>query len=487
MLSVQWVANMVELLGGRYRVLQSIGSGGCGLAWLVEDTHLPSKRRCVIKQLKPAVSDETARRIIAERFSREAVILEELGLLSDQIPDLYDFFTENEEFYLVQEWIDGETLQERVRRAGVLSEADTRHILTSLLRLLEKVHANGIIHRDIKPNNIVLRTRDGLPVLIDFGAVKDLYATAVSPDGVTSSSIVIGSPGFMALEQTAGRPVYASDLYSLGLTAMFLLTGKQPKDLTDKSSGEIHWRADAAPVSLELSQALERATRNAPQERFQSAGEMLAVLEDDERTRVAIRQVEPLPPLEPPLAETYIAPPRRVWPAWALVGVLTVGCGAGGYFYRQQSRAAAQTQAALNNANAELAQAREAKVTAEKRTRAAEDKARKAEQAAKQIWRVATIENQTEAPVSYEVLNPDGGWDSYTIEPAAARTHWRLNTEIMVKFNQNNGFLRREKTQALRGATTVLGHEPNEEEQNRAKGFTFKKDETTSDIVLAES
>ena len=478
MLSVQRVAKMTELLCGRYRILEAIGSGGCGQAFLVEDTHMPSKRRCVIKQLKPVAKDEATRRIIAERFNREAVILEELGHLSDQIPDLFDFFTENEEFYLVQEWIAGETLQERIYRAGVMAEADTRHILTSLLLLLEKVHANGIIHRDIKPNNVVLRTRDGLPVLIDFGAVKDLYAAVVTPDAMTSSSIVIGSPGFMSLEQTAGRPVFASDLYSLGLTAIYLLTGKQPKDLTDKTTGEIHWRTDAAHISRELTAILARATRSAPGERFQSAGEMLAALTEDEATRVVVRQVQPLEQINNNAGEFAEVPERRVWPVWVLAGFLGAFCLAGTYFYRQKSLEAVAAQSALFAANQELNEAREAKSVAEKRAKNAEEKARKTEQATKQIWRVATLNNQTDRTVSYDVLNPDGGWDTYTIEPAAARTHWRLNTEILVKFNESNGFLRREKMQPLRGASTVLGHEPNEEEQNRAKSFYFKLDES---------
>jgi serine/threonine-protein kinase len=477
---------MTELLGGRYRVLQTIGSGGCGQALLVEDTRLPSHRRHVIKQLKPVVTDPEARRIIAERFAREAVILEELGLLSDQIPDLYDFFTEDDEFYLVQEWIEGETLQERVRRAGALSEPDVRHIIANLLRLLEKVHANGIIHRDIKPNNVVLRTRDGLPVLIDFGAVKDLYATVSSPDGVVTRSVVIGSPGYMALEQAAGRPVFASDLYGLGLTALYLLSGRQPADLMDKSTGEVRWPVPAVSLTKELETILKRAARAAPNERYQTAGEMLEALEADERTRVAARQVESLDQF-PEYAPPPLSPSRRVWPAWALSGALALGYGAVGYFYYQKHAQAAQTQAALETAGKELAAARASREEAEKRSRNAEEKARKTEQAAKQIWRVANIANGTGQFVSYEVLNAEGGWDSFTLEPDETRAHWRLNTELIVRFSQSSSFLRREKTQPVRGASVIMGREPNEDEKNSAKTVTFRKDEPAGDIILAEN
>ena len=138
---------------------------------------------------------------------------------------------------------------QKVKEEGVFSEGQVKDILLSLLPVLDYIHSQGIIHRDIKPENIMLRERDGKPVLIDFGAVKEVVATIVDLDGSPTSSIVIGSPGFMPLEQAAGKPVFASDLYSLGLTAIYLLTGKRPKELTDLLTGEISWRKYAADVS----------------------------------------------------------------------------------------------------------------------------------------------------------------------------------------------------------------------------------------------
>lgn len=479
---------MTNLLGGRYNVLRELGSGGCGQTFLAEDVNMPSRRRCVVKQLRPTACDVVTQRIIHERFEREASVLEELGLLSRQIPTLYDYFAENGELYLVQEWIEGVTLQEKVKRDGPLSEAATRKLLVSLLYVLHQVHANGIIHRDIKPTNIVLRQRDNQPVLIDFGAVKDLYANGLSADGMPTGSIVIGSPGFMSLEQSAGRPVFSSDVYSLGLTAIYLLTGRTPKELTDKTTGAIRWRDYAPRLSADFAAVLERATRDALPERYQNAHEMLEDLENDERTHVTVRQVQPLPQIRMPLPQVAVsaAPRRRVWPVWLLALLLAGGNGAWAYYYWRKDEENAQMQRALTAATSDLYEARNAKEASDARARIAEDKARKTEQSAKQIWRVATLNNQTAGAINYEILSPDGAWEPFTLDPGAARTHWRLNVEIMIKFNSNTGFLRHEKMQALTNVTTVLGHEPNETEQNKANSFAFKKDESMSEIVLQE-
>ena len=127
-------------------------------------------RHCVIKQLKPDASDPKILQVIRERFRQEAVILEALGNSSDQIPSLYAYFNEGEEFYLAQEWIEGETLTQIIQRQGPLKEQTVTAILSSLLPVLTQVHQHRIVHRDIKPDNIILRHRDGQPVLIDFGA-----------------------------------------------------------------------------------------------------------------------------------------------------------------------------------------------------------------------------------------------------------------------------------------------------------------------------
>ncbi|GAX42598.1 serine/threonine protein kinase [Tolypothrix sp. NIES-4075] len=270
---------MQMLLNDRYRIIQTVGSGGFGETFLAEDTQMPSGRRCVIKQLKPIINNPQVYQLVQERFQREAAILEDLGGNSHQIPRLYAYFQLNGQFYLVQEWIEGDTLTAKLRQSGLFSESAVREILVNLLPVLEYVHSKRIVHRDIKPDNIILRSSDNKPVLIDFGAVRETMATVVNSQGNVTSSIVIGTPGYMPSEQAAGRPVYSSDLYSLGLTAIYLLTNKQPQELeTDSRSGEIVWHSFALNVSPTLAGVIDRAIAYHPRDRFSSAKEMLSAL-----------------------------------------------------------------------------------------------------------------------------------------------------------------------------------------------------------------
>src|SRR6185503_11859230 len=208
---------MSDLLNNRYRILSTLGRGLSGQTFLAQDTHLPS-RQCAIKELKPSSIDPSIYRILKERFDREAEILDKLGRKNNQIPTLYDYFAENNEFYLVQELIEGTTLTQQYRNEGAPTPKALCELLSSLLTVLEYVHARNMIHRDIKPDNIITRVSDGQPVLIDFGAVKEVVTSSVDSQGRQISSIIIGTRGYMPLEQAAGYPVFSSDLYSLGLT-----------------------------------------------------------------------------------------------------------------------------------------------------------------------------------------------------------------------------------------------------------------------------
>ncbi|WP_375293956.1 IMS domain-containing protein [Oscillatoria sp. HE19RPO] len=281
-------------LNNRYQVIRDIGAGGFGQTFLVEDTQMPTQRRCVAKQLKPVTTNPQIFQLLQDRFAREAAILEELGEGNTQIPRLYAYFEEEGQFYLVQEWIEGETLTHRVENSGKLSESSVREILVSLLRVLEFVHSQRIVHRDIKPDNIILKNSDGIPVLIDFGAVKETMGTVMNSSGNGTSSIVIGTPGFMPSEQAAGRPVYSSDLYSLGLTVIYLLTEKWPQELqTNHETGEIVWRQYAPRISPSLATVLDKAIMSHPRDRFHSAREMLDALEGRNSSSPAVAVVPP--------------------------------------------------------------------------------------------------------------------------------------------------------------------------------------------------
>jgi serine/threonine protein kinase, bacterial len=267
------------LLNNRYRIIQTLGRGGFGETYLTEDTHMPSGRKCVLKQLKPIVKQPKTPLWMKERFQREAAILEELGEGHEQIPRLYAYFSEDDKFYLIQEWIEGLTLDQYWEKEGNLHRDEVRQILVQLLPVLDYVHTRRIIHRDIKPENIILRQGDHLPFLIDFGAVKEAMATEINQGSSSTYSASIGTPGYMSSEQAAGRPIYSSDLYSLGLTAIFLLTGKSPNELeTDPRNGEIIWQEHAFNLDPELAAVLDKAIRFHPRDRFSTAQEMLAAL-----------------------------------------------------------------------------------------------------------------------------------------------------------------------------------------------------------------
>jgi serine/threonine protein kinase len=299
------------LLNNRYQVLETLGAGGFGTTLLAEDIQMPSRRKCVIKQLKPIENNPEIYQLVQERFHREAAILESLGTVNGQIPQLYAYFQENDRFYLIQEWVEGITLSRKVQLQGRLPEATVVNLLASLLPVLDYVHSQHIIHRDIKPDNIIVRSQDQKPVLIDFGAVRESMGTMVNSEGQTTSSIVIGTPGFMPSEQAAGRPTYSSDLYSLGLTMIYLLTGKPPQELADPRTGDILWQPHAPAVSDRLAQVLNRAIQYSPRDRYTTAQEMLQALGSAAPLPATHVQV-PLPTVSDRLPDTVSSAPPTV-------------------------------------------------------------------------------------------------------------------------------------------------------------------------------
>ncbi len=317
------------LLNNRYQILRTLGSGGFGETFLAKDTQIPSTRRCVIKQLRVIQDNPQTYQLVQQRFAREAAILEELGDGNSQIPRLYAYFSEGQQFYLAQEYIQGQTLSEVIRSRGRLNESGVREILISLLNLLDYVHSKGIVHRDIKPENIILRSSDNRPVLIDFGAVRETMAAQVNSRGGITSSIVIGTPGFMSIEQAAGRAIFASDLYSLGLVAIYLLTAKLPQELqTDIQTGEILWPKNG--ISPNFALVLDKAIRSQVKERFASAKEMLNALQPQPTV-----QTVPLP--------SPVATSQTGWFKSALMGALIGGCVLLAFVFVQERQRSPQT------------------------------------------------------------------------------------------------------------------------------------------------
>lgn len=267
-----------QLLNHRYCILEIIAQEEFSTSFLAIDTHLPSERRCKIKKLQAILGNSQIENL-RQRFEREARIIESLGTESDQIPQLYAYFSEGGDFYLVQEWIEGITLKQKQEQVGKVCESEVRTILLGLLPLLDFVHSRHIVHRDIKPENIIWRDSDNLPVLIDFGAVKELIASANNQQH-TQYSTVVGTLEYMPSEQAIGRPIYSSDLYSLGLTAIFLLTGKSPSRFEyDSLKEELLWHEEAPYLETNLASVIDRAIRPYPGDRFTSAQEMLSALQ----------------------------------------------------------------------------------------------------------------------------------------------------------------------------------------------------------------
>ncbi|WP_246844391.1 serine/threonine-protein kinase, partial [Hydrocoleum sp. CS-953] len=212
-------------------------------------------------------------------FEREAETLYKLGKDSDQIPKLFAHFQEGTEFYLVQEYIEGQDISQELTPGKKLSESYTIALLKGILSALETAHQNNIIHRDIKPQNLMRRKSDNKIVLIDFGAVKEISVlTTANQQGTTSLTVAVGTPGYMPSEQGIGKPRLSSDIYAVGMVGIKALTGKEPQNLpTDPDTGNIIWR-NQAQVSNRLANILDKMVREYFRERYKNATEVLEAL-----------------------------------------------------------------------------------------------------------------------------------------------------------------------------------------------------------------
>jgi WD40 repeat protein len=258
------------LLKDRYRAIKLIGQGGFGKTFLAVDEDKPSKPPCVIKQFFLEAQDTNNTRKAAELFEREALRLDELGK-HNQIPELFAHFSQDNRQYLVQEFIDGQNLAEVLAEQGAFNEGQIRDLLNSLLPVLEYIHNHSVIHRDIKPENII-RRNDGQLVLVDFGAAKYVTVSSVRQTGTS-----VGSPEFIAPEQLMGKAIFASDLYSLGITCIYLLTQVSPLNLFDISEYDWVWRQYLVnnPVSDELGRILDKLIQHTINYRYKSVTEVL--------------------------------------------------------------------------------------------------------------------------------------------------------------------------------------------------------------------
>lgn len=266
------------LFRDRYKVIRPLGRGGFGVTYLAQDTALPSEPLCVIKQLCPKVKSQKILEKACERFEREAKTLSQLGSHS-QIPRLLNYFEGNGEFYLVQEYVKGDNLAKEVKLRGPLSEQAVKQFLREILPVLDYVHQHRVIHRDVKPPNIIRCKSDGRLVLIDFGAVKEQIAQIDEKSHLDATTQFVGTVGFAPPEQLALRPSFASDIYSLGITCLYLLTGRPPLELDyDPATGEVVWH-EFVEVSGYFGKVLSKMMKIAPCDRYGTVGEIMRAME----------------------------------------------------------------------------------------------------------------------------------------------------------------------------------------------------------------
>ena len=298
-----------DFLRGRFRMIKLLGQGGFGRTYLAEDRDKLDEK-CVVKQFVPMIQGTAGLQKALELFKREAKQLQQLGHHS-QIPALWGYFSENNQLYLIQQYIEGETLDKILQKQGVWTEQQVKELLISLLPVLKFIHQQKVIHRDLKPDNI-MRRRNGEYVLIDFGVAKDLAATVVQ----TQVGTRVGTFGYAAPEQLQNGEAYAaSDLYSLGATCFCLLSKVEPFQLFTKYgySWITRWQQYVSqPLSPELKKVLDKLLQEEIQYRYSSADKVLQDL-----------RPTPTPPPPPPPAQNY----HNFWAGLSIGILLLVGYG----------------------------------------------------------------------------------------------------------------------------------------------------------------
>ncbi len=272
-----------NVLGNRYEIVRELGRGGFGRSYLAIDLNKFGEK-CVLKEFAPQVRGQAELIKAKELFEREAGVLYKLQ--HPQIPAFRELLrvdnAGNEALLLVQDYVEGKTyleiLNQRLLQHQAFSEGEVVEFLANLLPVLSYIHKIGVIHRDISPDNIIYRERDNLPVLIDFGGVKEVAATIVSRYSSAKIATRIGKQGYAPDEQMIrGKVSPASDLYAVGATALTLLTGKDARTLYNPAEAKWEWQKHVN-ISSELSAIVDRLLQYHPQDRYQSAAEVLTAL-----------------------------------------------------------------------------------------------------------------------------------------------------------------------------------------------------------------
>lgn len=271
-----------QLLGGRYQMTQVLAQGGFGQTYLAADTHRPGHPVCVVKKLHPTNQDPKLMPKIKLWFKNEAETLAKLGL-HNQIPQLFAYFEQDGEFYLVEEYIPGKTLHDELELEPPWDSEQVILLLTDILEILKFVHSHGVIHRDVKPSNFIRRETDNKLVLIDFGIVKQI--PTLDSHGQLISTIAVGTPSYMPLEQLFGYPQLNSDIYSVGIIGIQAASGLSAQKIrsmiapNSPGAGIGSWR-DRILISSAIADVLEKMVYPDYHQRYQTVEAVLSDLKN---------------------------------------------------------------------------------------------------------------------------------------------------------------------------------------------------------------
>ena len=309
--------NSGDVLQSRYRILHQLGDGGFSRTYLAEDLN-HFNERCVLKEFAPQLKGTFALEKAQELFEREAGVLYRLQHF--QIPQFRQLFRYKQEnkkshLFLVQDYVEGQTyhtlLNHRAEEGKKFSEAEVSQLLSQVLPILEYIHSMGVVHRDISPENLILRSTDKLPVLIDFGCIKQvenktqyqLSSAIPSAQALSLMGTALGKSGYAPPEQIERGIVFAhSDLYALAATAVVLLTGKEPQQLIDLNDYRWNWQEEVT-VSAKLEWLLTTMLSPNPSDRFGSAVEVSKILDSISVKTPTHKRIE--------LAKTTVPPIRK--------------------------------------------------------------------------------------------------------------------------------------------------------------------------------
>lgn len=272
------IAPTQTLLNNRYQIVRILEDSPWSIAWLAEDTELPSRRPCIIRQVKPLVADAYIQKQLCDRLQAEIDTWQKLGGIHDQIPWLSSFTDATGQIYLIEEWVPGLTLTQTVQEQGALNADTVQQILTQLLTLVDYLHKNQVVHCALEPNNIILRDEDQKPVLQYGGLLNQVIANTLLENSLQPLPWISIS-GFLPHEQVIlDQHYYSSNLYSLGLIGIYLITGKMPYDLFNLDTGICDWQEEALAEDSAFAAILNKAIAQFPGERFLTARQMLKAL-----------------------------------------------------------------------------------------------------------------------------------------------------------------------------------------------------------------